>query len=121
MRTGVGYTGGTAPNPTYKSVCNGDGHTEAIKIDYDYSIISYEELLEVFFKEHSATGNSKVQYKSGIWYQNEMQHKAALKKIKELEAGGRRKVATTVEPASKWYNAERYHQKYIAKQRRWTG
>ncbi|KAK3254185.1 hypothetical protein CYMTET_36595 [Cymbomonas tetramitiformis] len=92
----------------------GDGHTEAIKIDYDSSKISYEELLDVFFKEHSATGKGKVQYKSGIWYQNEAQHKTALKKIKELEDGGRRKVATTVDPASKWFDAEEYHQGRVA-------
>ncbi len=78
LATRVGYTGGTAPSPTYKSVCGGDGHTEGIRVTFDPAVVSYEQLLNVFFEEHNPTGRrGKVQYKSAIWYHSPEQEAAA--------------------------------------------
>jgi len=114
----VGYTGGTSPDPTYKSVCRGDGHTEALQIEFDSGIVSYEQLLEVFWSEHMATTRSKPQYKSAIWYHDEEQKRQALKKKDEVSDRRGARVVTDVLPQSKWYDAEEYHQKYLMKQRR---
>jgi peptide-methionine (S)-S-oxide reductase len=59
----VGYTGADAPNPTYNSVCRGDGHTEALRVEFDPTVISYEQLLDQFFDQHMPTRKSKAQYK----------------------------------------------------------
>lgn len=113
----MGYTGGDSEAPTYQSVCNGDGHTEALKIEYDPSVVSYEELLDVFFSEHTPTTKAfKEQYKSAIWPQSDAQREAALAKIKALEDKFDVKIQTDIEAAKPWYDAEEYHQKYIQKQ-----
>ena len=75
-KTVVGYTGGQGKNPTYDSVCANDGHTEAIQIEFDPEKVSYEELLEVFWKAHHPS-DGKAQYKSAIWYQDEEQRRIA--------------------------------------------
>ena len=59
----MGYTGADAPNPTYNSVCRGDGHTEALRVEFDPTVISYEQLLDQFFDQHMPTRKSKAQYK----------------------------------------------------------
>ena len=117
-----GYTGGTVPNPTYKQVCGGDtGHAEAIRIVFDDSQISYDDLLDIFFATHDPTqlnrqGNDVgTQYRSAIFPQDEEQErkaKGAIARANE-EAGGR--VVTTIEPKGEWYPAEDYHQDY------WSG
>jgi len=115
-RTRVGYTGGSTPNPTYNSVCRGDGHTEAIKIEYNPAETSYEQLVDVFFKEHMPTRKGKAQYKSAVWVHNKDQEKILKTKIVEMEANLGLKIATDVESVKEWYDAEEYHQKYIEKQ-----
>lgn len=114
--TRVGYTGGTAPEPTYNTVCRGDGHTEAIKIDYDPNEISYDKLVDVFFSEHMPTRKGKTQYKSAVWVHDKEQEKVIQTKIKEVEANLGLKIATDVEAATEWFDAEEYHQNYIQKQ-----
>lgn len=109
VSTTVGYTGGRNDRPTYESVCGGDGHTEAIQIEYDPSETSYEELLQGFWQGHRP-GPSKVQYKSAIWYHDEEQKAVAEAAVKQV---GTRYV--DIEPSKKWHDAEEYHQKYYAK------
>ena len=72
----MGYTGGDRADPTYESVCRGDGHTEALKIEYDPSVISYEELMKRFFAENQH-GGGKKQYMSAVWAQDEAQAASA--------------------------------------------
>lgn len=113
----MGYTGGDAANPTYKTVCAGDGHTEAMQVEYDPDVISYEELLDHFWREHDYISPAySEQYKSAIWTNDEKQAAAAAAAKAEREAGGRR-VATDVAPAKAWYDAEAYHQHYLRKTR----
>lgn len=114
-----GYIGGTALNPTYKQVCGGDtGHAEAIRITYDPSVISYDNLLDVFFATHDPTqlnrqGNDiGTQYRSAIFPQGEAQTEAAHAGIERAGADWPAPIVTTIEPASTWYPAEDYHQAY---------
>jgi len=114
-----GYIGGTVANPTYKQVCGGDtGHAEAIRITYDPSVISYGDLLDVFFATHDPTqlnrqGNDiGTQYRSAIFPQGEAQEAAARAGIERAGADWPAPIVTTIEPASTWYPAEDYHQAY---------
>jgi peptide-methionine (S)-S-oxide reductase len=116
-----GYTGGKVPNPTYKQVCTGlTGHAEACNIIYDPSKISYDELLAAFFVAHDPTqlnrqGNDEgTQYRSAIFYHNAEQHKLADYYIKRLneEKAYNNDIVTEVQPYSKFYKAEDYHQNY---------
>ena len=116
-----GYTGGQTVNPTYKQICGGDtGHAEAIRITFDPDVVSYSDLLDIFFATHDPTqlnrqGNDiGTQYRSAIFPQNEGQANEARDAIARANAdlGGR--VVTTVEPAADWYPAEDYHQDYWA-------
>ncbi len=124
IETEVGYTGGDVINPTYEQVCTDTtGHAEAVKITYDNKIVSYEELLDIFFKNHNPTtlnqqGPDKgSQYRSAIFYFNESQKKKALSKIQELEQNKifNQPMVTEVVPAKEFYPAEEYHQKYLEK------
>ena len=116
-----GYIGGKTINPTYKDICNGDtGHAEAIQITFDPSKISFGELLEVFFATHDPTtlnrqGNdSGTQYRSEIFYHNENQKKTSEDYIalltKENTFG--KPIVTVISGATKFYEAEEYHQNY---------
>jgi peptide-methionine (S)-S-oxide reductase len=116
-----GYIGGKTINPTYKDICNGDtGHAEAIQITFDPNIISFGELLEIFFATHDPTtlnrqGNDiGTQYRSEIFYNNEAQKQLSEEYIalmtKENTFG--EPIVTKVSPASKFYEAEDYHQNY---------
>lgn len=96
-------------------MCAGDGHTEALKLEYDPSVISYEKILEIFWKEHSPKYKSKAQYKSAIWPTTEEQMKIALAS-RDAVASKWGPVATDIEMATPWWDAEEYHQKYIEKQ-----
>lgn len=100
----VGYTGGGNPLPTYDSVCNGDGHTEALRVEFDPGVVTYEELLGHYWRNQEP-GYGK-QYMSAIWYHNEAQQKAAEHFCRS------RKTAPHIEEAKPWHNAEDYHQKY---------
>lgn len=117
-----GYTGGETANPTYMEICNGDtGHAEAIELVYDANIISYNELLLIFFKTHNPTtlnrqGNDVgTQYRSAIFYHNEAQKEQAVSMIKRLtdEMVFDRPIVTHIVPASAFYKAEDYHQNYF--------
>jgi len=117
----VGYAGGRRPNPNYEQVCTGvTGHAEVVEIDFDENIISYDELLDIFFEIHDPTqlnrqGNDVgTQYRSIILYLDETQKEKALKKIEELKNRGIN-VVTEVKKLDKFYKAEEYHQNYFAK------
>ncbi|HNS31610.1 MAG TPA: bifunctional methionine sulfoxide reductase B/A protein [bacterium] len=116
-----GYTGGTVSNPSYKQVCSGaTGHFEAVEVIYDPSMTTYEELLKLFFEMHDFTlaegkfperGN---QYLSAIFYSSPGQKKTAENVIRQLQTLGYN-VATKLLPASDFWVAEEYHQKYYEK------
>ncbi|GBM97025.1 Peptide methionine sulfoxide reductase [Araneus ventricosus] len=109
QRTRVGYTGGTLHNPTYRNL--GD-HTEAIDIDFDPEVISYEDLLELFWKNHDPTVPHKRQYRTAIFYRDEEQKALASESKKKKEKVFKNQILTAIEPFNKFYNAEDYHQKY---------
>jgi peptide-methionine (S)-S-oxide reductase len=112
LRTRVGYCGGDYPSPTYYDI--GD-HSETIQIDFDPKIVSFEELLEIFWTSHTPEHyESNKQYMSAIWYHNEQQKLFALKTAKALGF----KVYTVMEPFKFWTNAEYYHQKYLLQNKR---
>lgn len=122
MSTQVGYTGGTKENPSYREVCShSTGHYEAIEITYDPKQTSYEELAKLFFEIHDPTqvdgqGNDiGQQYLSIVFYLNEEQKTTTLKLIDILNKKGY-KVATKLIPATKFWPAEEYHQKYYEKE-----
>ena len=119
-----GYIGGKIPNPKYEEICTGTtGHAEAVKIEYDTNIISFSKLLEIFFKTHDPTtlnrqGNDVgTQYRSSIFYKNELELNIAKKKILKLNESKifSNKIVTLLEQESKFYEAEDYHKKYFYK------
>jgi peptide-methionine (S)-S-oxide reductase len=116
-----GYAGGKTENPNYTDVCSGTtGHAEVVKIEYDPSIIGYEELLKVFWKAHDPTTLNRqgadvgTQYRSVILYADREQREIAEKSKKELEKAGifRDPVITEIKELAKFYPAEDYHQDY---------
>ena len=116
-----GYAGGTVKNPTYEEVCSGTtGHAEVTQITYNPKIITYDELLEVFWKTHDPTtlnrqGNDVgTQYRSVIFYHNEEQKELAENYKKELDKSGAwdKPIVTEISPFTKFYSAEGYHQDY---------
>ena len=116
-----GYSGGNVPNPTYNAVCSGStGHAECLNIEYDPSIISFDELLEVFWKTHDPTTLNRqgadvgTQYRSVVFYHNEDQKTIAEKYKTALDNSGAypNKIVTTLEPFTIFYPAEKYHQDY---------
>ena len=110
IRTRVGYAGGSKDNPTYYSL--GD-HTETVQIDYDPTVISYEELLAVFWDSHNPVRPPlSVQYKSIIFYHDEEQKRLALESKAHREAELDETIFTEVVSYSRFYLAEDYHQKY---------
>jgi len=117
----VGYTGGKSENPTYQSVCGGDGHTEAMQVDFDTSKLAYGDMIKKFYSEHHyGAKNSKCQYKSAIYYDGPEQEEFAAKSKAALEATGQY-VGTDILPLKTWYDAEEYHQKYVQKARSGRG
>ena len=124
--TAVGYAAGHTPNPTYREVCTGmTGHTEAVLVVFDPKIVSYEDLLKTFWENHDPTqgmrqGNDVgTQYRSGIYYYNDAQRRAAEASRdmfqKELDRAGYGRITTEILPAPQFYYAEDYHQQYLAK------
>ncbi|MNK73897.1 Peptide methionine sulfoxide reductase MsrA [compost metagenome] len=119
-----GYEGGTLSNPTYEEVCTGaTGHAEVLEITYNPMVISYDDLLEVFWKSHDPTtlnrqgADSGTQYRSVIFYHNAEQKAAAEKYKAELNKTNAygKKVVTAIEAAKPFYVAENYHQNYFNK------
>ncbi len=123
IKTTVGYTGGTTANPTYEDVCTGGtGHAEAIQVEFDSARLSYESLLDYFFRMHDPTTLNRqhndvgTQYRSAIFYTSEAQKKTAESvKAKWDKSGKFSPITTEITAASKFYSAEDYHQKYLAK------
>ena len=122
--TKVGYIGGNLADPTYEEVCAGaTGHAEAVQIDYNPDVVSYEELLDIFWKNHNPTTLNRqgpdvgVQYRSAIFFHGDEQKEAASKSKEELADSGRfqNPIVTEIVPAPKFYRAEEYHQKYFQK------
>ena len=122
-----GYAGGTRPNPTYEQVCTGaTGHAEVAQVTFDPSVISYRDLLDVFFTIHDPTQLNRqgadvgTQYRSAIFPHTEEQRVEAERAIKELEATGAwdAPIVTTIEPMKAFYPAETYHQDYYARNSR---
>ena len=118
-----GYAGGTVKNPTYKQVCDGTtGHAEVTQITYDPKVVSYDELLEIFFKTHDPTTLNRqgadvgTQYRSVIFYHNDEQKNKAEYYKKELSKSGAwdNPVVTEISPVTNFYHAEDYHQDYYA-------
>jgi peptide-methionine (S)-S-oxide reductase len=118
-----GYSGGTTINPDYKSVCSGTtGHAECLNITFDSSIISFDELLTVFWKTHDPTSLNKqgedigTQYRSVIFYHNDSQLQLAKDYIQQLTENKiyEKGIVTTLEPMINFYPAEDYHQNYLA-------
>ena len=110
VRTRVGYAGGTKEDPTYRSLGN---HSETIQIDYDPTQISYDELLNVFWDSHNPTAQSwSRQYASIVFYHNREQEQLALETKALQESSLGREIHTEIRPASGFYMAEAYHQKY---------
>ncbi len=117
-----GYSGGTVPNPSYRQVCTGTtGHAEVIQITFDPKVISYREILQVFFDVHDPTTLNRqgadvgTQYRSVIFYHTEEQKKIAEQTIKDLEAAKvwSAPIVTEVVPFKAFYKAEDYHQEYF--------
>ncbi len=117
-----GYTGGSVPNPSYRQVCAGDtGHAEAIRIHFDPAIISYDELLDIFFATHDPTqlnrqGNDiGPQYRSAIFPQSPAQAAAAGVAITRAQPDWPQPIVTTIEPDSTFWPAEDEHRDYFAR------
>lgn len=118
-----GYAGGRIPNPSYKAVCTGTtGHAEVIQATFDPNIISFRDLLHVFFTIHDPTtlnrqgADEGTQYRSAIFYHDDEQKKTAEEVIREITAAKiwDRPIVTKLEPYSEFYMAEDYHQEYFA-------
>ncbi len=123
-KTVVGYTGGQVPNATYEQVKTGQtGHAEAVQITFDPAVLSFENLLRLFFRLHDPTTKNRqsndvgTQYRSSIFYHSEAQKKAAESVKAEIDKSGkwRSAIVTEIVPAEEFYDAEDYHQKYLVK------
>ena len=119
-----GYMGGTLKNPTYEDVCTDKtGHAEVVEVEYDPSQVSYDRLLDVFWENHDPTTVNRqgpdvgTQYRSAVFYYDDEQRAAALASKAALERSGRFKnpIVTEITPASTFYRAEEYHQRYLEK------
>ena len=122
-RVESGYAGGHTANPTYEQVCGGmTGHAEVIQLDFDPGVISYQDILHIFFTIHNPTTVNRqgadvgTQYRSVIFYHDEEQKETAEKVIGEIEAAGLwpDPIVTQVKPMDEFYIAEDYHQDYFA-------
>ncbi|THV65133.1 peptide methionine sulfoxide [Aureobasidium pullulans] len=118
----VGYIGGNTDNPSYRAVCTGrTGHAEALQIYYNPSKVSYQKLLEFFYRMHDPTTEDRqgpdvgTQYRSGIFTHNDEQDKIAREVTKKVQEQWWKqgKIATEILPAGEWWDAEDYHQKYL--------
>ncbi|ATC99621.1 peptide-methionine (S)-S-oxide reductase MsrA [Pseudoalteromonas spongiae] len=114
-----GYSGGHLDNPTYQDICTGlSGHAEVVKIEFDEKVISYSTLLQIFFELHDPTqlnrqGNDVgTQYRSVIFYLDDVQKLASLKMLASQQVLFADKIVTELSPATLFYSAETYHQDY---------
>ncbi|KAB0665774.1 peptide-methionine (S)-S-oxide reductase MsrA [Oryzomonas japonica] len=125
VATRVGYTGGRTENPTYGDVCShATGHAEAVEITFDPQLTTYDRLLDLFWECHDPTQLNRQgpdvgdQYRSAIFYHSEEQRQAAEAALERLDLSGRlrRRIVTEIVPATTFWEAEAYHQKYHQKQ-----
>jgi peptide-methionine (S)-S-oxide reductase len=121
-RVDPGYSGGHVPDPTYEQVCTGTtGHAEAVRVTFDPAVLSYHDLLTVFFTVHDPTTLNRqghdvgTQYRSAVFYHDEQQRATAEQVVRELEAAKlyRKKFVTEVTPFRAFYPAEEYHRDYF--------
>ena len=122
--TDVGFMGGDVKDPSYEQVCYEDTHhVEVVQVTFDPNVVSYDELLDVFWANHDPTQVNRQgpdegeQYRSVIFYHSEEQRKKAEASKKKLEKSGKftKPIATRIEPAKEFYKAEEYHQDYLEK------
>ena len=120
----VGYSGGTTEGPTYRDVCSGTtGHAEVVEVTYDPEKVTYDQLLDVFWASHDPTTPNRqgpdigTQYRSAIFTHDDDQRAAAVASRERAQASGsfRRPIVTEITPASPFYRAEEYHQRYHEK------
>ena len=118
----VGYMGGNTLNPTYHDICRGDtNHAEVLQIAFNPEIISYSDLLKIFWKNHNPTTLNQqgpdmgTQYRSVIFYQNDKQKELAESSISTQQTKWENKIVTQIIPSEKFYRAEEYHQDYLDK------
>jgi len=125
LKTTVGYSGGTMKNPAYEDVCSGrTHHAEVVLVEFDPEQISYEGLLDVFWKEHDPTTQDRQgpdvgeQYRSAVFYHGDAQRDAAVAsrdRLQGTEEFRSRMIVTQILPAQEFYPAEEYHQRYLEK------
>ncbi len=115
-----GYSGGHTLNPTYRDVCRGDtGHAEVVKVEFDPETVTYEQLLDVFWSIHDPTQKDRqgpdrgTEYRTAVFYCNENQHVLAVKSMAEEQVTVDRPIVTEIVPASTFYPAESFHERYI--------
>jgi peptide-methionine (S)-S-oxide reductase len=129
VSTRVGYTGGHKSNPTYRQVCaHRTGHAEAVEVEFDPAQVSYDELLDAFWRKHNPRSRNRQgfdvgsQYRSAIFFHSPEQEAAArvAKDALQAELHWPRKIVTQIEPASTFWEAEDYHQQYLEKRGRAT-
>jgi peptide-methionine (S)-S-oxide reductase len=120
--TRVGYTGGTKSDPTYEQVCSGrTGHAEAVQVWFDPEVVSFGELLDTFWSIHDPTTRDRQgwdfgsQYRSAIFFQDSDQEQLATASRDERQNQSSRQIVTEIVPASTFYDAEEYHQRYFEK------
>ena len=125
--TSVGFMGGSLENPTYEEVCTGrTGHAEVVDVEFDPSRIAYGELLEIFWACHDPTTRNRqgpdigTQYRSVLFFHSPEQEALARVSKEKLECSGRYRseIVTEIAPASSYYPADEYHQRYLEKRRR---
>lgn len=114
----MGYSGGRKPNPTYKSILD---HTEAVLVEFDPNIITYEELVIEWSRMHQPTGRRSCQYRSAVWYLDEEQKEICKEVVDGLRATYGNELATDVERATRFYKAEEYHQNFTEKMMKGRG
>ena len=122
--TSVGYSGGKKNSPTYEQVCTGEtGHAEVVEVNFDSSIVTYSELLDVFWSCHDPTTKDRQgpdighQYRSVIYYLDDRQKKLAEESMNDMSKSGRFRdsIVTEIYPIKEYYKAEDYHQDYFDK------
>jgi peptide-methionine (S)-S-oxide reductase len=122
VRTSVGYTGGSTVDPTYEQVCSDStGHAEAVEVWFDPAIVSYDELLNVFWSIHDPTTRNRQgwdfgsQYRSAIFFHDADQEEQAIASRDTRQTSTSRPIVTQIVPAAPFYDAEDYHQRYFEK------
>jgi peptide-methionine (S)-S-oxide reductase len=120
--TAVGYMGGSLKNPTYQDVCTDrTGHAEVVEVDFDPAVVSYHDLLNVFWENHDPTTKNRqgpdvgAQYRSAIFFHSPEQEAEAKRSRDEAQKNFKRPIVTEIVPAGDFWRAEEYHQQYLEK------